>query len=394
MTNETTVRTKLMTKPLLFTPVTIRGVTLPNRIVVSPMAQYSARDGFPVAHHLVHYGKFALGGAGLVIMEETAVTRGGRITNGCLGLWTDDHAQALRPIVEYLKANGSVPAVQLGHGGRKSSSQRPWHGNGPLTRADIERGDEEWRPMGPSPLPLSEGWQTPQEMTRTDMDIVRDAFAAGARRALAAGFEVLEIHMAHGYLLQSFLSPLSNVRTDGYGTSLQGRIRFPLEVVEAVRAAIPESVPLFTRISAVDWIDGGWEMDDSVAFARELKARGVDVVDCSSGGNSPKGATNANLTRAPGYQAPFAERIRRETGIMTQAVGFIRTGTFAEELLQKGSADLIAVGRQFLYDPFWGLHAAEELGLTGEFEGWPQQYAWWLEKWAKGLKAMGQPLQR
>lgn len=375
--------------PLLFTPLSLRGVTLPNRIVVPPMAQYQAREGHPVAHHLVHYGKFAQGGAGLVFVEATAVTREGCITNGCLGLWTDGHAEAFRLIVDVLKDNGSVPALQLGHGGRKASMQRPWHGNGPLTSTDLARGDQRWSVLGPSDRPLADGWLTPREMGVDDLVSVRDAFVMAAKRAVRIGFEIVEIHMAHGYLLHSFLSPLSNFRMDAYGGTLEGRMKFPLEVAAAVRAALPAGTPVFVRIASIDGIDGGWEMDDSVVFARELKRIGIDVVDCSSGGNSPRGATNANLQRAPGYQAPFAARIRQEVGIQTMAVGLIREPELAEKLLQDGSADLIAVGRQFLYDPSWALHAAEHFGLTGDDEKWPVAYGWGLEKWAKGLRAGG-----
>ena len=375
---------------ILFSPLRLRGTEFPNRIVVSPMAQYSADNGMPTDYHLVHYGKFAMGGAGTIIVEESAVTRDGRITNGCLGLWTDEHAHAFRRIVDFVHGFGTKMGVQLGHGGRKSSSSRPWHGNKTLSDAQAQAlGDEVWTPVGPTPQALGEGWAVPREMTRDDMLRTAQAFADAARRATAAGFDFVEIHMAHGYLLQSFLSPLSNRRTDGYGTDFAGRIRFPLEVTEAVRAAIPEDMPLFVRISAVDRVEGGWEMDDSVAFARELKARGVDVVDCSSGGNSPKGATNTALERGPGYQAPYAARIREEVGMATQAVGYVRNGRFANKLLQDGAADLIAVGRQFLWDPFWGLHAAEDLGLTGDYGHWPQQYAWWLQKWDMGLRSQG-----
>lgn len=379
-----------MSRPILFQPLDIRGVTLPNRIVVSPMCQYSAQNGYPTAHHPVHYGKFALGGAGLVFIEATGVTPTGRITNGCLGLWEDGQAVALQPITQFLKANGSVPAIQIGHAGRKASMQRPWHGNGPQTQEDIARGDTVWEAMAPSALPLDDGWLIPTAMSQKDLADLKTSFAAASKRAVKAGFEVIEIHMAHGYLLQSFLSPLSNTRKDEYGGSLIARMRYPLEIVDAVRAAIPETMPLFVRISSVDGIEGGWEMDDSVTFAKELKAKGVDVVDCSSGGNSAKGATNSNLKRGAGFQAPYAARIKQEANIMTQAVGLIREAEFAEGLLQDGSADLIAVGRQFLYDPFWAVHAAEKLGLTGNFENWPEQYGWWLEKWDKSLRTMGE----
>ncbi|MEI8302525.1 MAG: NADH:flavin oxidoreductase/NADH oxidase [Burkholderiales bacterium] len=374
-------------QPLLFTPMRLRGVTLPNRLVVPPMAQYSADEGVANEFHLAHYGRFAVGGAGLIFIEATGVTREGRITNGCLGLWNDQQQRAFEPIVRAIKAQGAVPAIQLGHGGRKASMQRPWFGNGPLNDADLARGEQSWQPLGPSAVPLAEGWLVPRQMDADDMSRTRKAFADAALRALAAGFEVIEIHMAHGYLLQSFVSPLSNFRTDAYGGSLENRIRFPLEVVDAVRAALPQSVPLFVRISSEDGFEGGWTMDDSVVFARALREHGVDVVDCSSGGNTPRGATNANLQRTPGYQVPFARRIRQEAGVMSEAVGLIRDARFAEQVLQEGGADLVAVGRQFLYEPFWGLHAAHQLGIDPDFTRWPRQYAWWLEKWDKGIRA-------
>lgn len=377
-------------RPLLFQPLKIRSVELRNRIAVSPMAMYCAESGYPIQFHLLHYGKFALGGAGTVFIEQTAVTRTGRITNGCLGLWEDQQIDALRPITAALRAHGSVSALQINHGGRKSSAQRAWEGNGPLTAENIANGDESWVPLGPSNIPFSDGWPAPRALTRAGMDGIRDAFVATALRALEANFDIIEIHMAHGYLLQSFLSPLANARTDNHGGSLENRMRFPLEVTEAVRRALPDHVPLFARISATDWIDGGWTLDDSVVLSRELIKRGVDVIDCSSGGNLAGGATNSSLKRGPGYQVPFAERIRAETGALTQAVGFIRTPQMAEQVLREGRADLIAIGRQMLFNPNWAHHAAETLGETQHFENWPRQYAWWLDKWASGLRAMGE----
>lgn len=376
--------------PLLFQPLKLRGTTLRNRIVVSPMAMYCADDGHATPFHLQHYGKFAMGGAGMVFIEETAVTRTGRITNGCLGLWNDDQIDSLREIATAVRSHGSVPAIQISHGGRKGSAQRAWEGNGPLTAENIANGDETWVPLGPSDKPFGPGWQTPEALTRAGLDEIRDAFVATARRALTAGFAIIELHMAHGYLLQSFLSPLANIRTDAYGGSLENRMRFPLEVARAVRNAIPDDVPLFARISATDWIDGGWTIDDSVVLTRELVACGVDVVDCSSGGNLSGGATNSSLTRGPGYQVPFSDRVRSDTGVLTQAVGFIRTPQMAEQVLRDGKADLIAIGRQMLFNPFWAHHAAEELGETRHFAHWPRPYGWWLDKWATGLRSMGE----
>ena len=371
----------------LFTPLTIRGVTIPNRVAIPPMDMYCADDGHATDFHRTHYGKFAFGGAGLIFVEATGVTRTGRITNGCMGIYYDSHVDALRPITAQIREMGFKSCLQLAHGGRKASTQRAWQGNGPLTEENIAAGDERWQVLAPSALPFTDGWEMPKEMTRADMDEVRDAFVTGAGRALDAGFDMVEIHMAHGYLLQSFLTPIANKRTDDYGGSLENRMRFPLEVARAVRAALPDEVPLLARISATDWIDGGWEPEDSVVLARALKEAGVDLVDCSSGGNMLHGATNSNLTRGPAYQAHFAKLLREEVGIMTQAVGLIRTPELAEQLLQEGQADLIAVGRQALFNPYWPHHAAEKLGVT-DWETWPAPYAWWLSKWKRGLASM------
>lgn len=374
----------------LFEKVRFRGVELRNRIVVSPMGMYSAEDGHVTPFHLVHYGKFAMGGAGLVFVEQTSVSRKGRITNGDPGLWNDSQIEGMAQIVRMLKSHGAKAAIQINHGGRKSGQQRAFRGNGPLTSRDIEMGEEAWQNVGPSDVPLADGWNAPQPLDELGLQGVRDSFVAAARRAVLAGFDVIELHMAHGYLLQSFLSPLANFRTDAWGGSRENRMRFPLEVTRAVRAAIPDAMPLFVRISATDWIEGGWEIEDSVVFARELKALGVDLVDCSTGGNLRAGSTNANLTRGPGYQVPFADRIRRESGIATGAVGMIRTPDLAEQVLQDGRADLIFLARQMLFNPFWALHAAEHFGLTGGFEDWPEQYGWWLTKWAGALRDGGE----
>lgn len=374
----------------LFEKAGFRGVDLRNRIVVSPMGMYSAENGYVTPFHLVHYGKFAMGGAGLVFVEQTSVSRKGRITNGDPGLWEDGQIEGMAQIVRFLKAHGAKAAIQLNHGGRKSGQQRAFRGNGPLTARDIEMGEESWQNVGPSDVPLADGWNIPQPLSEEGLAGVRDAFVAAARRAVLAGFDIVELHMAHGYLLQSFLSPLANFRTDAYGGSLENRMRFPLEVARAVRAAIPDSMPLFVRISATDWIEGGWEIEDSVIFSQALKELGVDLVDCSTGGNLRAGSTNSNLTRGPGYQVPFADRIRREAGIATGAVGMIRTPELAEQILQEGRADLIFLARQMLFNPFWALHAAEHFGRTGEFADWPEQYGWWLQKWAGALRGGGE----
>ena len=374
----------------LFSEFSLRGVTLKNRIAISPMGTYSAENGQLQPFHHAHYANFAMGGAGLVMVEQTSITRRGRVTNGDPGLWEDGQIAGMRSLVSHIKSYGAKAGIQLNHGGRKSSMQRAFRGNGPLTERDLAMGDEIWTPLAPSALPLGEGWQTPEAITAGQLDGLRQAFVAAARRAMLAGFDLIEIHMAHGYLLQNFLSPLANQRDDDYGGSLENRMRFPLEVVRGVREVVPQSMPLFARISATDWIEGGWTMDDSIVLAQALKEAGVDLVDCSSGGNLRLGATNSSLGRGPGYQVPFAERILAEVGVATGAVGMIRTPQFAERILQDGRANLIFIARQALFDPFWAHHAAEALGVNHGFADWPPQYGWWLEKWGKALAANGE----
>lgn len=374
----------------LFCDFSLRGVTLKNRVVISPMGTYSAENGRLQPFHHAHYANFAMGGAGLVMIEQTSVTRRGRVTNGDPGLWEDGQIGDLRALVGHIKSYGAKAGIQLNHGGRKSSMQRAFRGNGPLAERDLAMGEESWVPLAPSALPLGEGWPTPEAITAGQLDGLRDAFAAAARRAVLAGFDLIEIHMAHGYLLQNFLSPLANRREDAYGGSLENRMRFPLEVARAIRGLVPSSMPLFARISATDWIEGGWTIEDSLVLARALAEAGIDLVDCSSGGNLRVGATNASLGRGPGYQVPFSHRIRSETGIATAAVGMIRTPEFAERILQEGKADLICIARQALFDPFWARHAAETLGVNDDFADWPPQYGWWLEKWGRALAANGE----
>ena len=376
-----------MTKNVkLFSEFTLRSVTLKNRIVISPMGTYSADNGQLQPFHHTHYAAFAMGGAGLVMVEQTSITRRGRVTNGDPGLWADSQIAGMRAIVSHMKAYGAKAGIQLNHGGRKSSMQRAFRGNGPLTEKDIAMGEETWTPLAPSALPLGDDWLMPEAITIGHIEGLRQAFVNAARRAVLAGFDLIEIHMAHGYLLQNFLSPLANHRTDNYGGCLENRIRFPLEVVQAVRQVIPKSMPLLARISATDWLDGGWTVDDSLVLSRALAEHGVDLIDCSSGGNMRTGATNSSLGRGPGYQVPFAQQIKAETTIPTAAVGMIRTPQFAEKILQENSADLIFIGRQALFNPFWARHAAEELGVNENFEDWPPQYGWWLDKWKQALK--------
>jgi NADH:flavin oxidoreductases, Old Yellow Enzyme family len=374
----------------LFSEFRLRSVTLRNRIVISPMGTYSAVNGQLQPFHHTHYANFAMGGVGLVMIEQTSVTRRGRVTNGDPGLWDDSQIGEMRKLVSHLKSYGTKVGVQLNHGGRKSSMQRAIRGNGPLTDRDIAMGEECWTPLAPSALPLGEGWLMPEEASADHIDGLRQAFVAAAQRAYLAGVDLIEIHMAHGYLLQNFLSPLANQRTDAYGGSLENRMRLPLEIVRAVREVVPDSMPLMARISATDWIDGGWTMEDSLVLSRALSEAGVDLIDCSSGGNLRLGATNSSLARGPGYQVPFAEDIRAKTGVPTGAVGLIRTPEFAEQILREDRADLIFLGRQALFDPFWAHHAAEVLGVTGDFENWPPQYGWWLNKWSRALARNGE----
>ena len=355
------------------------------------MCQYSAQDGHVTDWHLVHLGKFAQGGAGAVFVEATAVERRGRITHGDTGIWDDGHIAGLKRITEFVKSQGAVPGLQLAHAGRKASMARPWYGNGPLTQADFDRGDRAWSIIAPTEAPLGEGWIGPRAFRDGDFQAVLAAYRNAVRRALAAGFEILEIHAAHGYLLHTFLSPLSNTRTDGYGGSRESRMRFPLEVAAEVRKAWPSAKPLFVRCSSIDDVEGGWSVEDTVAFARELKKLGVDVVDCSSGGiqGSATAATKTLLKRVPGFQLPFAEKVRREAEVATMAVGLILTPQQAEQALQEGRADLIAIGREALFDPNWPVHAALALGVDPEFTQWPQQYGWWLTRRESLLRNLG-----
>ena len=369
-------------RAMLFEKIRLRDVESRNRLVVSPMCQYSAVDGAVTDWHLVHLGKFAQGGAGIVMMEATAVEKRGRITHGDTGIWDDAHIAGLKRITTFIKDQGATPAIQLGHAGRKASMARPWYGNGPLTQADAGRGDQAWSIVAPSEAPIGEGWLAPRAFKQGDFEVVLNAYRQAARRANAAGFEVIELHAAHGYLLHTFLSPVSNSRTDQYGGSLENRMRFPLEVAKAVRESWPAGKPLFVRCSSIDDVEGGWSLEDTILFSRQLKNAGVDVVDCSSGGilGSATAATKTTLPRVPGFQLPFAERVRKESGLKTMAVGLILDARQAEDALQAGRADLIAIGREALYDPNWPLHAARELGADPEYAMWPQQYGWWLTR--------------
>jgi 2,4-dienoyl-CoA reductase-like NADH-dependent reductase (Old Yellow Enzyme family) len=369
----------------LFSPIELRGVRARNRLVVSPMCQYSARGGFANEWHLVHLGRFALGGFGIVFVEATGVEAAGRITHGDMGLWSDEHAAPLARIAALLKEQGAVPAIQLAHAGRKASAQRPWEGGGPLSDADLARGEAPWATVSASALPHGEHWHLPRAATAADLERIREAFVAAARRALKAGFEAVEVHNAHGYLLNQFLSPVANRRDDDYGGDIFGRMRFPLEVIEAVRRAWPEEKPVFVRISAVDRVpDIGWSLADSIVFAARLKAIGVDVVDCSSGGFSQ----SAVPPPEPLYQTPYAQAIRSETGIKTMAVGLITNAAAAEAIVAENRADLVALGREALSDPNWPLHAQRALGGDPlDFSLWPIQAGLVLKNREKAFQA-------
>jgi 2,4-dienoyl-CoA reductase-like NADH-dependent reductase (Old Yellow Enzyme family) len=352
--------------PHLFSPLTIRDITFRNRIAVSPMCQYSSIEGFANDWHLVHLGSRAVGGAGLVMMEATAVEARGRISAQDQGIWKDDHVAFLTRIADFIKQQGAAAGVQLAHAGRKASTRPPWEGGGLVSEAAGG-----WLPVAPSPLPFHPDDPAPHELTKEEIRDVVEAFAKAARRSLRAGFQVVEIHAAHGYLAHSFLSPLSNQRADEYGGSFDNRARFTLEVADAVRAEWPRDLPLFLRISATDWAPGGWTLDDSVVLAKLAKDRGVDLVDCSSGGLT----LQQKIELGPGYQVPFAERVRREAGVMTGAVGMITTPEQCDEIVASGKADIVLLAREFLRDPYFAGHASKKLGV--EFKP-PKQYlrAW------------------
>jgi len=354
--------------PAVLQPLTLRDVTLRNRLIVAPMCQYSVTDGLVGDYHLVHLGRFALGGFGLVVVEATGVTADGRISHGDVGLWSDEHIPGLARIADFLHAEGAAAGIQLAHAGAKASSRRPWDGGGPVTAENARPGEAPWPTVSASDVPAGPGWPAPHALTVDELADVRDAFVAATRRALTAGFDVVELHAAHGYLLHQFLSPLSNRRSDEYGGSLEGRMRFPLEVVDAVRAVWPADRPLLVRVSAVDGSGEGITIEDTVAFARELKARDVDAVDVSGGGIG--GSWEHPL--GYGYQVPYAARIRAEAGIATMAVGLIVDARQAEAIVADGSADLVALAREAQDDPNFAVHAAREL-TEGSYELYPVQ---------------------
>jgi 2,4-dienoyl-CoA reductase-like NADH-dependent reductase (Old Yellow Enzyme family) len=348
----------------LFDPLVLGGVKLRNRIGVSPMCQYSSTDGHPMSWHLVHLGSRAVGGAGLVLAEASAVEARGRITPGDCGIWLDSQALAWSPIARFVAEQGAVPGIQLAHAGRKASTDVPWRGGRGIT---LEQGG--WHPtLAPSAIAFDDGYRTPKAMTEADIDSVVAAFASAAERALRAGFQLLEVHAAHGYLLHQFLSPLSNHRQDEYGGSFENRIRLVRRVISTIRSVIPEQVPLLLRISATDWMDGGWDLEQSCALIDTVVADGVTLVDVSSGGAVPR----AKVPVGPGYQTPLAAEIRRRTGVPTGAVGMIAAPEQADHIVRTGQADLVLLGREFLRDPYWPRRASKALGARIEA---PQQYA-------------------
>jgi 2,4-dienoyl-CoA reductase-like NADH-dependent reductase (Old Yellow Enzyme family) len=356
----------------LLSPLTIRGVTFRNRIAMSPMCQYSARDGFADDWHLVHLGSRAVGGVALVVVEATAVTAEGRITPGDLGIWKDEQIGPLERIAKFVRSQGAVAGIQLAHAGRKASCDLPWRGGAGLTTP--EQGG--WAVAGPSAIPFAEASPVPIPLDESGIDNIVVAFETGARRALAAGFQLIEIHAAHGYLFHEFLSPISNHRNDQYGGSLENRMRLLLRVVERLRGLMPEEMPLFVRVSATDWVERGWDIEQSVELAKRLKASGVDLIDVSSGGMVPY----ARIPVAKGYQVPFARRIREGADIRTGAVGLITEAHHADEIVTGGDANLVFIARELLREPYWALKAQQALG---EETAWPMQYGYAVKRRAK-----------
>lgn len=365
----------------LFTPLALRGVTLPNRIMISPMCMYAAEDGKANDFHLVHLGRYALGGAGLVVAEASAVEARGRITHQDAGLWADDQVEPWRRVTGFLRAHGAVPGIQLAHAGRKASTDVPWNGGACLA------GGEAWQTVAPSAVAAGAEWHMPAEMSLADIAALVAAWRDAAARAHAAGFEVIEVHGAHGYLLHSFLSPLSNHRTDGYGGDRGGRMRIALEIASAIREVWPAHLPLFWRISALDGIEEGWTVDDSVVLSRALGECGVDVIDTSSGGITMDPSTYQRIRRGYGYHTPYAARIRRETKMRVATVGFVVDPFQAEGILERDEADIIAIGREALVNPHWALDARRALHGRG-FDGWPERIGWWLERREPALRRL------
>ena len=346
----------------LFSSLKIRGTEFKNRIAVSPMCQYSSLDGMPTDWHLIHLGSRAVGGAALVIQEATAVSPEGRISPEDAGIWSDEHTEAYKKITSFIKSQKSISGIQLAHAGRKASTYAPWRGNG-----EVKIEDGGWQTYAPSSIRFSDSYPLPKEMSKEDIEKVIDDFRNAATRSIEAGFGVIELHFAHGYLVHQFYSPLSNKREDEYGGSLENRCRLAIEIAEAVRSVIPDGIPLFARISSTDWVEGGWDIEQSVKLVRLLKNAGVDLVDCSSGGN----VLRAKIPVGPGYQIPFSARIKKDVNILTGGVGLITKPLQAEEIISSGEADMVLLAREMLRDPYWALNAAKELNVDIEY---PEQY--------------------
>ncbi len=373
----------------LFAPFTLRGVPLKNRVVVSPMSQYRAQDGVANDWHLVHLGRFALGGAGLVFTEATAVQERGRRTHGDLGIWSDAHVDDLAAVTRFLQREGAVAGIQLGHAGRKASERRPWHGEAPVDEEDIaQRGEQPWPAVGPSAAPYAEGWPMPAEMSAEDIREVIGAFRAAAERAREAGFRVIEVYAAHGFLLHQFYSPLANRRRDAYGGSLEGRGRLAAEVAAAIREVWPDEYPLVFRLSVTDWHPDGWQVEDTIQLARRLKDLGVDAITCSSGGISGRERPQG-MTLEHGYQLPLAAQVKKGAGIATIGVGLLWDPTLVNHALEQGEVDLVALARELLENPNWTLHAARELGADQHHQMWHPEFGWWLEKRARAVRKLG-----
>jgi 2,4-dienoyl-CoA reductase-like NADH-dependent reductase (Old Yellow Enzyme family) len=347
----------------LFSSLKIRNIELKNRIAVSPMCQYSSINGVPTDWHFVHLGSRAVGGAGLILTEATAVSPEGRISPDDAGIWNDEQLNAYKKITAFIKEQKSVPGIQLAHAGRKASTYSPWKGTGEV---NVDNGG--WQTLAPSAIPFAESFPNPKEMSKDDIELVIDQFNKAAIRSIDAGFEIIELHFAHGYLVHEFLSPISNNRKDNYGGTLENRCRFAIDVTTSVKKVIPSGTPLFVRISATDWVEGGWDIEQSVQLAKWLKDVGVDLIDCSSGGNVP----NVKIPSAPGYQIPFAEKIKNEAGILSGGVGLITTAEQAEEIIKSGKADIVLLAREMLRDPYWALHAAKKLNV--DLDDFPKQY--------------------
>ena len=365
--------------PLLFTPITLRGITVRNRVVVSPMCQYSSEDGGPTDYHLVHLGKFAMGGAGIVFCEETSVEERGRKSYHCAGIYKDAHIPGYRRVNDFIRSQGAIPAIQIGHSGRKGSGCAPWEGYRSLTAEDARHGNAPWQTVSASAVAVNEASPRPHALDRSEIGEVVTHWREAALRALDAGYDIIEVHAAHGYLIHQFLSPLTNLRDDEYGGDLEGRMRLCLEIVDAVRGVWPADRPVFMRVSAVDGLNSLWSVDDTIALIRAAKERGAEVITTSSGGiNGPGTATV--VPRLPGYHVPYAERVRNEAGVKTIAVGLITEARHAEEILQQGQADLISLARELLWNPNWPAHAARELGMPNYLDLLPRGYAWWLKR--------------